>query len=97
MEVAQFLRDRPDAQHVVGDALEVAEALHCAGVSVLWDCRTFPADSLLLPAFAALQGPALLLHFRDIELSREEVLQLVDVSVSKVRLGEYGVHTCRRL
>ncbi|GFR39739.1 hypothetical protein Agub_g221, partial [Astrephomene gubernaculifera] len=59
------------------ELLEVADALGSRGLRLVLDRRHHPAQSLLQPALAAFQGPALCAVMPDVVLSAEEVAGLV--------------------
>ncbi|EFJ44918.1 hypothetical protein VOLCADRAFT_118510 [Volvox carteri f. nagariensis] len=59
------------------ELLEVADALGLRGVRLVLDVRQHPAQSLLQPALAAFQGPALCVVLPEVVLSTEEVAGLL--------------------
>ena len=58
-----------DAAHVLTDIAEVADAVGARGMEVTLDLRQYPARSLLLPALAGFQGPAITVKLTGVSLT----------------------------
>ncbi|KAK9808692.1 hypothetical protein WJX72_002029 [[Myrmecia] bisecta] len=58
------------------DLLEVADAAGADAIDIVMDMRTHPSQSLLQPALAAFQGPALCVSIRGVALSVAELFAL---------------------
>lgn len=76
--ITAVLSRYPGASHIASDVTEVADILGCSDVSIVWDARSHPAQSLVLPSLAPLQGPAVSIVLPNLNLSMDEVLMMMD-------------------
>ena len=66
------------AERILSDAcVHVADMLRCDRVDFVWDARTHPAESLMHPGLAKMQGPSILLRFPGAHIDFERLHALL--------------------
>ena len=68
------------AEDSISDALKsllsFGASIRARGLTVFYDGRTYPSESLMHPGLSAAQGDALLIHFDGVHLGAESISQV---------------------
>eukprot|EP00753_Platysulcus_tardus_P021952 PLAT9175.3.p1 GENE.PLAT9175.3~~PLAT9175.3.p1 ORF type:complete len:2055 (-),score=888.62 PLAT9175.3:62-6163(-) len=75
-----LLAEDDAAELALFDVLEVAQLLNVSAIDIYLDERSHSYEKLVHPALADVQGPAVVIHLRDMLLSRDLILPLLGES-----------------
>ena len=83
MQIRQRVGGQADRRRVFSHLLDLADCLGAKSVQIVLDYRRHPAQSVLQPSLAALQGPAVLLHMEGVSLGADQLCRLQNLPVHR--------------